>query len=255
MANAMRKCSWWRTCGLERSSRIRRFLSRRLGGLLLQVFPSSFRSSGAGAAGESGQSRSPTIQPFQALPPRILRICPSPGHAPTRISSAWRSATRVRAFPRGLVGRSGPSLDSPDGAPGVQPFAGLLPQAGWLDISAQPGPHVVRAFRPPRFIFVGVTVRLSEQIIEGRSAEDENASTSGLRSRLRSVSVAHRSATDRSCLGLCLFQGWRARFTVHPNRLDPVRDHQPPEILGRFRDRAFPIRSWAFRRVLPSRHA
>jgi len=61
-------------------------------------FPVVFRSSGAGAAGESGQSRSPSIQPLQALPPRILRA-PFTSHAPTRLL-AWRSATRAGLFAR-----------------------------------------------------------------------------------------------------------------------------------------------------------
>jgi len=155
--------------------------SRRQGGLLLEFCPSSFdRPVRAPPGKPANRAHRRSIQfkryrlAFSARPSRVMR---------QRIS--WRGVPLpVRAYSRGLVGRSGPSLDSPNGAHGVQPFAGLLPQAGWFDISAQPGPRVVRASRPPRFIFVGVTARLSEQIIERRSAKDEDASTSGLRSRL-----------------------------------------------------------------------
>jgi len=85
------------------------------------------------------------------------------GHAPTRSSCVvFRYAAiglpqPCRAMP------NPPSLPfSLSGAPGIRPFAGLLPRMGGVGISADPGPRVVSHADvcPPRFIFVGVTDRL-----------------------------------------------------------------------------------------------
>jgi hypothetical protein len=57
------------------------------------------------------------------------------------------------------------------------------------------------------------------------------ASTSGLRSRLRSV-LATFPAASRSCLGLCLLQGCRAQICAS-GRDRPRPDHQPPGLCNR----------------------
>jgi hypothetical protein len=198
---------------------------------------------GAGAAGGTGQSRSPTIQP----PCERRRLASSAGHG-SCASASLREAFRYPCWHRGLAGRSGPSLDPPDGAPGVQSLRRFAPTGRVVWHLGRTGPTCRSCpSSAPIYFRRGDLSPVGNRILMGDWPEDENASTSGLRSRLRSVSVALRcSATDRSCLGLCLLQGWRARFPVQPNRLDPVRDHQPPEIQDRFRDRVFPIRSWAF---------
>jgi len=115
-------------------------------------------------------------------------------HAPTRafLSAVFRYA---RGDIRGLAGRltSRKSLlpwhFSPGSAPGFfcapRRFA---PADGCRAVSGVPGPPVVsHAARPPRFIFVGVT----DHVGEGgrrRTFSFTRRSTSGLRSRLRSVS-------------------------------------------------------------------
>jgi hypothetical protein len=70
------------------------------------------------------------------------------------------------------------------------------------------------------------------------------ASTSGLRlpSAVRSRGLRPRV---RSCLGLCLFQGSRARFRAS-DRARPLSDHQSPGPCGfrMLRIPWSPIRSW-----------
>jgi len=130
-----------------------------------------------------------------------------PGHAPT-LPLARCSATR-RLELRGLVGRVVlPKRFPPDGFRQMT-FTALvrrrswgstlrrfIPADGWHGISAAPGPRVVRAARPPRFIFVGVTDRPNElhresELKGGRPGTSFSASTSGLRSHQRSVSTAN----------------------------------------------------------------
>jgi hypothetical protein len=62
----------------------------------------------------------------------------------------------IHADDRGLAGTTGPSLNSPGGARGVQPFAGSFPPHGWLLISELPDPHAFSSRRPTRFVFVGL---------------------------------------------------------------------------------------------------
>ena len=129
-------------------------------------------------------------------------------------------------------------------------FAGLIPQPGGHAMLALHGASSastplctvtstflpVRAhvpfvpLRPPRLIFVGVTDRLLELT---RSAKSDRPGMRwrrllGFDSRLRSVAPAHVWPERRSCLGLCLLQGCRARSCASAG-LDPATDHQPPE--------------------------
>jgi hypothetical protein len=131
---------------------------------------------------------------------------------------------------RGPAGRGVlPSMTRPATLLGFTPFAGLLPRTGG---HAAPGlkPRSRRLNRlatflsdrahvsfvpahPPRLIFVGVIGRrLGTRKRKRRSIGDELASTSGLGSRLRSAFAAHVRPRKRSCLGLGLLQGFRARF-------------------------------------------
>jgi hypothetical protein len=57
--------------------------------------------------------------------------------------------------------------------------------------------------------------------VVGRGLSFTRRSTSGLRSRLRSASRSNEPR-DRSCLGLCLLQGW-GRVSAHAIGLDPDR--------------------------------
>jgi len=151
------------------------------------------------------------------------------------------------------------------------PFAGLIPQPGGhvtrasaqrtsahrrallVDISASPGPRVVRASASAPIDFrrgdrspVGVTG--SAKAI-GRGCGWRRLL--GFCSRLWSVSSAHVWLKRRSCLGLCLLQGCRAPAPFHNGRralagLDPATDHQPPvrrrQLIS---PPTIPIRSWA----------
>jgi hypothetical protein len=173
--------------------------------------------------------------PCRALP---LLVAPSdPGHAPTR-PLARCSATRSSGC-RGPAGRRFlPSYGkkllparvcSSGGAHGVLPFAVLIPLTGGLTslpcrahvpfVPAASAPiYFRRGDRPP----VGNT---SES--KRRSIWTRMASTSGLRSRLRSDVTADFWPGYRSCLGLCLLQGF-GHAAVHPDRARPRSDHQPP---------------------------
>jgi len=110
-------------------------------------------------------------------------------------------------------------------------------RAMFSGISVRPGPRAVRA-RPShsRFIFVGMIGRRLETRVnqKGGRSRDQLASTSGLRSRLRSDSPAHVRPRDRSCLGLRLLQGCRAHCCASEGRARPrtSTDHQPPETHG-----------------------
>jgi len=106
-----------------------------------------------GAVGVTDAHASRPDPSNRALPLAISS--PEPGHAPTR-PLARCSATR-RSGHRTALPDEGSSLWSPSGgAPGVAPFAGLIPRAGGRaaqvrrlnvsDISVRPGPRVVRAF-------------------------------------------------------------------------------------------------------------
>jgi len=89
------------------------------------------------------------------------------GYAPSR-PLARCSATPIGLPRLGHASWSLPSAHcSPGGAPGISPFAGLLPLAGGLDISAEPGPHAFCAARPTRLIFVGMIGRRVETLSKG----------------------------------------------------------------------------------------
>jgi len=96
-------------------------------------------------------------------------------------------------------------------------------------ISAGPDPRVVRVSRAPRFIFVGVIALASDR------ERNDVAFWASLPSAVR-VPDSHMTG-DRSCLGLCLLQGWRARCcatvrsrhrigsSASGTRLPPYRGH------------------------------
>jgi len=152
---------------------------------------------------------------------------------------------------------------SSGGAPGVLPFAGLVPHSGGhaaqvrrltrLATFLPDRAHVpfVPA-HPSRLIFVGMIGR--------RLGTSESKGGRPGMSWLRLLGFApvcgptrDHATTRRSCLGLCLLQGCRARIRAS-RRARPRRDHQPPEtprpLVFRAAARS-PIRSWVWRR--PSR--
>jgi len=108
-------------------------------------------------------------------PTRVIRqFAPSSRGVPLPVLELARPGRATQVFPR----------SSPDGAPGVRSLRRFGPASGWtsahlnvtawqlpvrrqtlpLDISAGPGPRAVRASRPPRLIFVGVTDRLWRKV-------------------------------------------------------------------------------------------
>lgn len=123
---------------------------------------------------------------------------------------------------------------------------------GWPGISVRPGPRACSSSHTPRLIFVGSICRRlrNDKSKVWRHIARAIGLASGLRSRLRSVSPRVRQTAmsastleDRSCLGLCLLQGFRAR-TCAFGRARPRPDHPTP--------RAFLmpfIRSWAYIRL------
>ena len=207
---------------------------------------------------------------------------PADGSFANRAFFAWRSATRLghsSAWPDD----AGPSLllsvVRRRSWGSTVPFAGLIPQPGghsrrinpaaWqvassrrpacrFGISAGPGPRVVRASAsaPIDFRRGDRTPVEKKEICQSDRPRMRMASTSGLRSRLRSVSLAHVRPERRSCLGLCLLQGCRARCCAseraRPRRRSPASGtprrsiHLPP---------AIPIRSWVCRRSFRSHRA
>ena len=190
-----------------------------------------------------------TSSAFAMTPP------PEMGHSPNRAFFAWRSATRLE-LSSAWSDDAGPSLllsvVRRRSWGSTAPFAGLIPHPGghsrhmdvaaWqvassrrptcrFGISAGPGPPVVRApasapidfrrgDRPP----VGVN-----EICKSDRPRMRMASTSGLHSRLRSISRAARLATRNDpALGFasCRVVG---HVAAHRSGLDPAADHQPPE--------------------------
>jgi hypothetical protein len=150
------------------------------------------------------------------------------GYAPSR-PLARCSATPTELPRPGHASWSLPSAHcSPGGAPGISPFADLLPPTGGLDITAEPGPHAVCVARPSRLIFVGTIDRRVEIRSRGgrpRTFLNDATSASGLRSRLRSVSPA-------PCRGPILpwvlpLAGLWARCCAF-DRARPRSDHQSP---------------------------
>jgi len=109
------------------------------------------------------------------------------------------------------------------------------------NISVRPGPRAVCASPPPRFIFVGVTGRrLGTSERKRRSAWDEIGidfwASLPFSVRFRGLLLA----TDRSCLGLCLLQGFGHAIRAF-DRARPRSDHQSPEITSRFRADVYAI--------------
>jgi len=119
---------------------------------------SSYRSPVWGGDGVAAVLLTPTGNPTSSSAAAAI-LPPEPGHSPTR-SLARRSIPASDSGARGLTGATGPSLVfARGGAPGVRSLRRFDPADGWMRISARPGPRVVRARRPPRLIFVGVTAR------------------------------------------------------------------------------------------------
>ena len=98
-------------------------------------------------------------------------------------------------------------------------------------ISATSGPRAVRASRPPRLIFVGVTDGPWRKVRSARARRPGMRwrRLLGLDSRLRSVSPAHVWPEIDPALGFasCRVGG---HIAVHRPGLVPGSDHQPPEL-------------------------
>jgi hypothetical protein len=94
---------------------------------------------------------------------------------------------------------------------------------------------------------------VGEQDLQKRSAGDSMASTSGLRSRLRSASPAAalgRRSDPALGLASCRVVG---HFSVHRPGSTPVPIIRHRNIVGKSFAADIPIRSWAWRRSFPSR--
>jgi hypothetical protein len=118
--------------------------------------PVVFDTHRADELGGTDGPRSRWVQPYQAPPLQSDRSIASCTIA--SFSVVFRYGDRTSATLPG-DGRSSFLPCSPGGAPGISPFAGLIPQAG--DQASLPDrAHVsLRASRPPRLIFVGVIGR------------------------------------------------------------------------------------------------
>jgi hypothetical protein len=93
------------------------------------------------------------VDPILQAPPQSFR---RPVGSCAVAFFARRSATRTFADDRGLAGTNGPSLISPGGAHGVQPFAGLLPHAVGSSSLSRRTHLPFSSHRPTRLIFVGL---------------------------------------------------------------------------------------------------
>jgi len=166
------------------------------------------------------------------------------GYAPSR-PLARCSATPIGLPRPGHASRSLPSAHcSPGGAPGISPFADLLPPTGGLDITAEPGPHAVCVARPSRLIFVGTIDRR----VEIRSRGGRPRTFLVTRRQLLGFApvcdpyLRHR-AGERSCHGFCLLQGY-GRAAAHSIGLDPDRIISLRKPAAAFMRPGIPIRSW-----------
>jgi len=115
---------------------------------------------------------------------------------------------------------------------GFRPFAGLLPQASGRAFLPDRAHMSFVASRPPRLIFVGVIGRCLDHLwreIGRRSIADfvVGVALDFWASLPSAIRIPNNRAGDRSCLGLCLLQGCRARCCAF-DRARPRSDHQPP---------------------------
>jgi len=94
-----------------------------------------------------------------------------------RVPSARCSATGGSGL-RSLAGRMVLPSVRPAALMGFLPFA-VLSRHGWGDISAVPDPRAVRATRPPRLIFVGVTRSVWSQSHGKRKWDDSDLGIDG----------------------------------------------------------------------------
>jgi hypothetical protein len=258
------------------------------------------RTSSTARAGETGETDPPRTGSALADPKGMSRVAgdpstpsafaasppPDTGHAPPRLLHvAFRYPCEHRVAWPGDAGL--PFSSSPDGAPGVPdpsqvcsrirvdarraiatPLGGRFSiTAVLLGISAGPGPRAVRAPRPPRLIFVGVTDRLCVlehpglgmlTDLQKRSAGVEVASTSGRRLpsaiRVAGPLEAQVGPAIDPALGFAPCRVVGHAFDVHRPGSTPS-DHPPPEpprpadFAGP--DDAYPL--MGFRRSSPSR--
>jgi hypothetical protein len=116
----------------------------------------------------------------------------------------------------------------------------FIPADGCRAVSGVPGPRVVLlAARPPRLVFVGVTSRLVESTLEKAVGRGLCSVRDDRLLGFTPVCDPHPTAPrcqstvapqDRSCLGLCLLQGWRALDCASkpgstPNSIISLREH------------------------------
>jgi len=153
---------------------------------------------------------------------------PGPSCGSCTVALSWRGVPLpvARADCRGLVGRPGPSLEGiarrRSWGSTVCPSQVCSRRPGGFHVSVEPGPRAVRAassapidFRrgDRSFVRAGPQGSVRQTVRPGTRMRR----LPGFNSRLRSESATPCAGTvaDRSCLGLFLSQGWRARFTVH----------------------------------------
>jgi hypothetical protein len=194
-------------------------------------------------------SRSRTTRTTQApslrlrRPQRVIRqIAPSSRGVPLPVRASLSLAGRRRSFPA--------HFRRPTALMGFNtPFAGLIPQPGGHATFASHG-GLARAHRYARVTSTFLPVRTHVPFVPPASAPIDfrrgDRSPVGVTrsakaigrgcgwrrllgfcSRLRSACPAHVWPAKRSCLGLCLLQGCRARCCASAG-LDPAADHQPP---------------------------
>jgi hypothetical protein len=201
--------------------------------------PPSPAISRAGAPGETERAlrRDPTISSATAsivLSDRVMHH-----RAP------WRGVPLRRSDTRGLAGTILssflPAFLARRRSWDFHTLRRFAPADGWLDISADPGPPVVFAARSPRLILVGC--RFKTQVL---NLCVRAASTSGLRSRLRSDSPAPLPAIDPA-LGFasCRYADALLRMRTGSTPIASSAPGIPPPACDS--EPRVPIRSWASR--------
>jgi hypothetical protein len=200
--------------------------------------PSS-STSGAGTSGEADRTLTKG-PPFQAPPLRSCRRIAS-----CTIALPWRGVPLRRSDTRGLAGTILssflPAFLARRRSWDFHTLRRFAPADGWLDISADPGPPVVFAARSPRLILVGC--RFKTQVL---NLCVRAASTSGLRSRLRSDSPAPLPAIDPA-LGFasCRYADALLRMRTGSTPIASSAPGIPPPACDS--EPRVPIRSWASR--------
>jgi len=160
------------------------------------------------------------------------RTCPL-GRIEHPVRPAPESKLRPAIRARCVVG------DSPDGAPGIFTLRRFVPDDRCADVSTAAGLRAVYRSLAPIDFRRGIVRPEGESNAkkDGRSMSLRFGFQAWLLSSIRAEAILGHLCLGRSCLGLCLFQGYGHRNSAF-ERARPRPDHQPPEY--RFRPLSAP---------------